>query len=90
MWKNKKKENIAVFMEAVTEKDPNQQIYIVWDNLNIHIEIWFGILQRKAIRHSSLKSEEDLRNKVLGFIAWWNHKEAHPFKWQYREYIEAA
>jgi hypothetical protein len=97
--KTRKKDDIAVFMKAVAEKDPNQQIYIVWDNLNIHhgyawwifnkrhgshfhfvytpvhaswvnqLEIWFGILQRKAIRHSSFKREEDLRNKVLGFIA---------------------
>lgn len=54
------------------------------------IEVWFGILQRKTLKNGSFTSEEELRKAVLGFIETWNQKEGHPFRWQFRGYIEKA
>ena len=54
------------------------------------IEVWFGILQRKALKHGSFISEDELRMAVLDFIEIWNKKECHPFKWQFRGYIKQA
>jgi transposase len=48
------------------------------------IEIWFSILVRKVIRRGSFASTEDLRAKIEGFIAYFNHTMAKPFRWTYR------
>jgi len=54
------------------------------------IEIWFGILQKRLLKNSSIESEEILRNMVLNFIDKWNALDCHPFKWQFRGYIRKA
>lgn len=48
------------------------------------IEIWFGILARKALRHASFASVEQLRERILRFIEYFNRTMARPFKWTYR------
>ena len=48
------------------------------------VEIWLGILVRKVIRRGNFTSVEDLRAKVLAFIAYFNQTMAHPFKWTYQ------
>ncbi len=48
------------------------------------IEIWFGILMQKVIRRGSFVSKENLKNKILGFIDYFNETLAKPFKWTYR------
>lgn len=48
------------------------------------IEIWFSILVRKVIRRGNFPSLEDLREKVLAFIDYFNKTMAKPFKWTYR------
>src|SRR5205814_2271571 len=57
-------------------RDPTHKIVIhytpkhaSWLN---QIEIWFSILVRKVIRRGSFCSIEDLRRKVLDFIAYFN------------------
>ena len=45
------------------------------------VEIWLGILVRKLLRRGSFTSPDDLRGKVLAFIAYFNRTMAHPFKW---------
>jgi hypothetical protein len=47
------------------------------------VEIWFSILARKLLRKGNFLSIEDLRNKVLAFIAYYNNSMAKPFKWTY-------
>ena len=47
------------------------------------IEIWFSILVRKVLRRGNFCSTDDLREKVLAFIAYFNKTMAKPFKWTY-------
>jgi transposase len=47
------------------------------------IEIWLSILVRKVIRRGNFTSQEDLKNKVLAFIDYFNQTMAKPFKWTY-------
>ena len=54
------------------------------------IEIWFGILQKKVIKHNSFHSEKELKAQVESYIEHWNQEEKHSFKWQFRGYQEEA
>ena len=47
------------------------------------IEIWFSILVRKVLRRGSFTSTEDLQEKVLAFIEYFNTTMAKPFRWTY-------
>lgn len=47
------------------------------------IEIWFSILVRRLLKRESFKSKEDLQQKVLAFIKYFNETLAKPFKWTY-------
>jgi transposase len=48
------------------------------------VEIWFGILSRKALRGLSAKSTTELRQAIEAFIVAYG-KHAKPFKWRKRE-----
>jgi transposase len=48
------------------------------------IEIWFSILVRKLLMRGSFTSVDDLKGKVLDFIAYYNRTMAKPFKWTYQ------
>jgi hypothetical protein len=56
------------------------------------IEVIFGVIMRKVIRRGSFSSVDDLRTKVLNFIAYFNRVFAKPFRWTYtgRPLIKAA
>jgi transposase len=47
------------------------------------IEVVFGVIMRKVIRRGSFTSLEDLRAKLLNFIAYFNRVFAKPFRWTY-------
>ncbi len=47
------------------------------------VEIWFSILVRRVIRRGNFTSKEDLRDKILRFIDYFNKTLAKPFKWTY-------
>jgi transposase len=47
------------------------------------IEIWFSILVRRVIRRGSFRSAEELREKILAFIDYFNRTLAKPFKWTF-------
>ena len=68
------------------EKHPNVFFHFTptsasWLN---QVEIWFGILCRKALRGASFDSKESLRKAIEGFIAVY-HENAKPFVWKKRE-----
>ena len=48
------------------------------------VEIWFGILSRKALRDLSTKTTAELRQAIEAFIAAYAQN-AKPFKWRKRE-----
>ena len=48
------------------------------------MEIWLSILVRKLIKRGSFTSVDDLKTKLLGFIAYYNRTMAKPFKWTYQ------
>ena len=47
------------------------------------IEIWFGILCRRLLNRSSFRSLDEMREKVLSFIDYFNKTLAKPFRWTY-------
>lgn len=47
------------------------------------IEIWFSILARKLLRRSSFCSVEELKQRVLEFIDYFNQTMAKPIEWLY-------
>jgi len=47
------------------------------------VEIWFGIMQQKALRGLSPDSLEALADAIIAFNVTWNEHFAHPFKWTY-------
>jgi len=48
------------------------------------VEIWFSILVRKLLKRASFTSLEDLRQRILAFINYFNETMAKPFKWTYK------
>ena len=52
-----------------------------WLNL---IEVWFGLLSRKALRGASFGSKQELREAIEAFIHRHNQN-SKPFKWRKRE-----
>ncbi len=46
------------------------------------IELWFSILVRRVIRRGSFTSVDEVRERILAFIAYFNQT-AKPFKWTF-------
>lgn len=47
------------------------------------IEIWFSILVRRLLKRGNFSSVNELRERILAFIAYFNETMAKPFKWTY-------
>lgn len=47
------------------------------------IEIWFGVLTKKLLKRGSFESKEVLKNKLIGFIEYFNRTMAKPYKWTF-------
>lgn len=47
------------------------------------VEIWFSILVRRLLKRASFTSLDDLRERVLAFIDYFNRVLAKPFRWTY-------
>lgn len=47
------------------------------------IEIWFGILCRRLLNRSSFRSLEEMRERILSFIDYFNETLAKPFRWTF-------
>jgi hypothetical protein len=67
--------------------DPNHRVRLVylpkhtsWLN---QIEIVFGIVTRRALRHANFKSTAELKERLLNFIDYFNKTFAKPFRWTY-------
>lgn len=47
------------------------------------VELWFGIVSRRVLRHGIFGTPDELITAIEGFIEHWNEMEAHPFRWTY-------
>jgi transposase len=47
------------------------------------IEIWFGILCRRLLNRSSFGSLEEMRERILSFVDYFNETLAKPFRWTF-------
>lgn len=70
--------------------DPTHRIRFVyipkhtsWLN---QIECWFSILVRRLLKRASFTSLEDLRDRILAFIDYFNRTMAKPFQWKFQGY----
>jgi transposase len=55
--------------------------YTSWLN---QIELWFSILSRKLLKRGSFASVEELHQRIIEFIEYFNRALAKPFKWTYK------
>jgi transposase len=68
-------------------EDPSHRIRMVYTPkhnswLN-QVEIWLGVLTRRVLKRGSFRSTDELRNRILAFIDYFNQLFAHPYKWTY-------
>lgn len=47
------------------------------------IEVIFGIISRRVMRHGSFTSKDELKQKLTSFIKYFNETFAKPFNWTY-------
>lgn len=68
-------------------QDPSHRIRFVYTPKHTswlnQIELWFSILVRRLLKRASFTSTEELRDRILAFIAYFNRTMAKPFKWTY-------
>lgn len=56
-------------------------LHASWVN---QVEIWFGLLHRRVLKHNSFRTAADLVDAVHAYVVYWNDHEAHPFRWKFR------
>jgi transposase len=67
--------------------DPSHRIRFVYTPRHCswlnQVEIWFSILSRRLLKRSSFCSLDDLRDRLVAFVRYFNEVLAKPFKWTY-------
>ncbi|EAM47469.1 transposase [Crocosphaera watsonii WH 8501] len=48
------------------------------------IECWFSILVRRLLKRITVRSTEELSQKILNFIDYFNQHFAKPFVWKFK------
>ena len=68
-------------------QDPSHRIRFVYTPKHTswlnQVEIWFSILVRRLLKRASFASVEELRQRLLDFIDYFNQTMAKPFKWTF-------
>jgi len=69
-------------------EDKNHRIRFVYTPKHAswlnQVEIWFSILVRKLLKRGNFSSIEELRQRLFGFIDYFNKTMAKPFKWTFK------
>lgn len=69
-------------------EDPSHRIRFLYSPRHAswlnQIEIWFSILARRLLRRGNFKSTDELRERLLAFIEYYNQTMAKPFRWTYQ------
>ena len=69
-------------------QDPTHRVRFVYTPKHTswlnQIELWFSILSRKLLKRGSFASVEELHQRILEFIEYFNRALAKPFKWTYK------
>jgi len=67
--------------------DPEHRIRFVYTPKHCswlnQIEIFFSVLARRALRRASFNSLDNLRDRVLAFIHFYNERSAKPYRWTF-------
>lgn len=68
-------------------QDPAHRIRFVYTPKHCswlnQVEIWFGILTRRLLKRGRFASTDDLKQRILEFIDFFNQTLAKPFRWTY-------
>ena len=68
--------------------DPTHRIRIVYTPKHTswlnQVEIWFSILVRRLLKRGNFRSTDHLKERILGFIEYFNATLAKPFQWTYK------
>jgi transposase len=68
--------------------DPTHRIRFVYTPKHTswlnQVELWFSILVRRLLKGGSFASVEELHQRILEFIEYFNRTMAKPFKWTYK------
>jgi len=68
--------------------DPSHRIRFIYTPKHAswlnQVEIWFGILVKRLLKRLSVKSTNELKEKILAFIEYFNKTMAKAFKWTYK------
>lgn len=68
--------------------DPTHRIRLVYTPKHTswlnQVEIWFSILVRRLLKRGNFRSKAHLKERILGFIHYFNTTLAKPFQWTYK------
>lgn len=68
-------------------QDENHRIHFVYTPKHCswlnQVEIGFSILSRRLLKRGNFKSPSELKQRILGFIDFFNNTLAKPFRWTY-------
>jgi len=68
-------------------QDPTHRIRFVYTPKHCswlnQVEIWFGLLTRRLLKRGRFASTDELKQRILEFIDFFNQTLAKPFRWTY-------
>lgn len=86
-------QEIHVVLDNLSTHKPKHDLWLArHPNVHFHftpthaswlnqVEVWFSILSRQALKHSSFRSPREVRDRIDAFIQAYN-RAARPFKWR--------